>query len=121
MPDIRARWRREIEAHIPAIIERLAAEALAGDVSAAGLLLARCVPAVRPEAATVRVDLPEDATPAEIARRVLAAVAAGSLPHDAGRSIAETLAAVRTLETIDALAERVANLERSRSEHADDE
>lgn len=96
---------------MPAIIERLAAEALAGDVSAAGLLLARCVPAVRPEAATVRVDLPQDATPAEIARHVLAAVAAGSLPHDVAKSIADVVAAVRQLEAVEELAERVRALE----------
>jgi hypothetical protein len=121
VPDVRAKWRVEIETHIPKIIERLAAAAVAGDVQAAGLLLARCVPPVRPEAATVRLDVPEGASTADAVRAVLAAVAAGRLAPDAAKNIVDVITAGRQLEVVEELAERVRLLEQQqRGEHEDD-
>ena len=67
-----AKLRVGIAAHVPAIIATLTAAALAGDVSAARLLLERVIPSLKPAEEAAPVNLP-DGTLTEQGRAVVAA------------------------------------------------
>jgi hypothetical protein len=109
-----AKLRAGIAGHVPAIIATLTAAALAGDVSAARLLLERVIPAIKPAEEAAPVNLP-DGTLTEKGRAVVAAVAAGELAPSQGASIMGSLGALSKLTEADEIERRIAALEASLS------
>ncbi|MGF6315331.1 DUF5681 domain-containing protein [Pseudomonas frederiksbergensis] len=86
--------------------------AKAGDMTAAGLVLARLAPPLRAQSPTVQFDLDRSLTLTEQAGQVVAAVAEGQLSPDAGKMLLEALSAYGTMRTIDELAEKLEQIER---------
>src|SRR5690606_41062991 len=82
--DRRSKWRAELGDALPAILAKLVDAAKAGDTTAAGLILSRVAPPLRPARETAVVaGLAEAGTIAGRAEAVLAAAARGELPSDA--------------------------------------
>jgi hypothetical protein len=105
-----ARLRAAIGDHVPAIIERLTAAALAGDVGAARLLLERVIAPLKPSEEAAPLALP-DGTLTEQGRAVVAAAAAGTLAPGQAASLLASLGTLAKLTEADELARRVAALE----------
>lgn len=115
--DRRAKLREAIAGELPAIVASLIERAKLGDTAAAALLVSRVLAPAKPEAAAVRFAMPADGRPADLARSILAAVAAGTLAPDVGKQLVDAVAGVRAIEQIDELAARVAALESTRGQH----
>lgn len=105
-----SKLRTAIAEHVPTIIERLTAAALAGDVGAARLLLERVVPALKAAEQAAPLALP-GGTLTEQGRAVLAAVAAGELAPGQGAALLAGIGTLARVAELDELARRVAVLE----------
>jgi len=108
-----AKLRAGIAERVPEILERLTEAALAGDVSAARLLLERVLPPVKPVELPIDFAL-SDGRPTEQARQVLAAAAGGTLAPDQAVSLIGALAALAKITETDELRERIERLEAAR-------
>lgn len=105
-----SKLRQSIASQLPEILAKLIEQATEGDTSAARLLLERTVAPLR------ATDLPEPVSlgggsPAEQARAVLAAVAAGELSVSQGAALLGAIGTLVKVIEIDELAARVAALE----------
>ena len=105
-----ARLRAAIGDNVPAIIERLTAAALAGDVGAARLLLERVIAPLKASEEAAPLALP-DGTLTEQGRAVVAAAAAGTLAPGQAAALLASLGTLAKLTEADELARRVAALE----------
>lgn len=105
-----AKLRTAIAEHVPTIIEKLAAAALLGDVSAARLLLERVIPPLKAAELAAPLALP-DGTLTEQGRAVLCAVAAGTLAPGQGAALLSGIGTLARVVELDELARRVAALE----------
>lgn len=111
-----SRMRAAIAEQLPAIVERLVAKALVGDVAAARLLLERVVAPLKAVEPTPVLTLHEG-TLTEQGRAVLASVAAGLLAPTQGAALIGAIGALARVAEVDELAARVAALEK-RNENA---
>lgn len=102
--------RAAIREHVPAIITAMVEQAKAGDVQAARLLLERAIPAVKPIAEPVRVDMVGD-TLTDKAASILDTVSRGELSPADAKLLLDGLAGVAKITEIDELARRVSALE----------
>ena len=89
-------------------------QALAGDTAAAGILVNRLVPPLRPASEPVAIPLPADATPLDTALAVMAATAGGTLSPTDGKMLLDALAAVVKIQEIADLIPRIEALENRR-------
>ena len=105
-----ARLRAAIAEHVPPIIAKLTAAALAGDVSAARLLLERVIPPLKASEETAALSLP-DGTLTEQGRAVLGAVAIGDLAPGQGAALLASLGTLAKLTETDELERRIQALE----------
>ena len=105
-----AKLRAAIRKDVPAIIAKLKAAALGGDVGAARLLLERVISPLKTDEQTVLLELP-DGTFTDQGRAILAAVAAGKLAPGQGAALLGSLGTLVGVAKIDDLATRVAALE----------
>ncbi len=105
-----ARLRASIAGSIPAIIERLTTQALAGDVGAARLLLERAIAPLKAAEVAAPLALP-DGTLTVQGRAVLGAVAAGTLAPGQGAALLSGIGTLAYVVELDELARRVAVLE----------
>ncbi len=105
-----AKLRASIAKHMPDIIEKLVAQAKAGDTGAARLLLERAVPTIKAAEQAVPIHLPEG-TLTEQGRAVLAAAGAGVVAPGQAANILAGLSALAKLIETDDLAARIAALE----------
>ena len=108
-----AKLRASIAERVPEILERLTEAALAGDVSAARLLLERVLPPIKPVELPIELALAEG-RPTEQARQVLAAAAGGALAPDQAVSLIGAMAALAKITETDELRERIERLETAR-------
>ncbi|MGZ8217872.1 DUF5681 domain-containing protein [Methylomagnum sp.] len=97
---------KEFDALLAAVINA----AKAGDMSAASLLLARVVPAVKPIQEPIRLDIPGD-TLTEKAGAMLDAVARGDLAPMDAKALLDGLGAVAKITEVDELKRRIEALE----------
>ena len=102
--------REAIKGHVPAIIERLTAQALEGDVQAARLLLERTVAPLKAVEPTQPLTLP-DGTLTERGRAVLASVADGVLAPGQGAQLVAAIGQLARVAEVDELAARIDALE----------
>jgi hypothetical protein len=105
-----ARLRAAIGSDLVRIVERLRDQALAGDTSAARLLLDRLCPALRPVDDAAPLSLPTDGHSAALA--VAHAVALGSIAPDRGRAVLAALDTAAGLADLAELVRRIENVER---------
>ena len=108
-----ATLRREMLAggKLEALVEKVYAAALAGDMTAARLLLDRALPALRTQAALVHVELDPAATLTARAEALLMATAAGQIPSCSGAELIRSIAALTGIEQADELRKRLDALE----------
>ena len=101
--------RKRIEAQTPAIIDRLAEAALAGDTQAAGILLSRVIPPMKAtEPPIPGLAIPSlDAAP----EAVLSALARGTLTTDQVTAISQLVSALARAKETAELENRITALE----------
>ncbi len=102
--------RAGIAARVPELIESLMAQALAGDVAAARLLLERAIAPLKGIESPVTMPLP-DGTLTQQGRAVLACVAAGELAPGQGAQLLTGIGTLARVAEIDELAKRIDKLE----------
>lgn len=105
-----ASLRADIAKQVPAIIERLTAAALSGDVGAARLLLERAIAPLKAQEVAAPVRLP-DGTLTEQGRAVMDATASGDLAPGQAAALLTALGTLARLTETDELAVRVSALE----------
>jgi len=116
LPDRRRELRDLIRPHVPELVEQARALAAAGDAAAIRLLLDRALPPLKPAAEPVAFTMPADASLADQARAVVAAVAAGKLDPITGRNLVDALASVGRLVEVEELLRRIEALENREDE-----
>ncbi len=89
----RGRFREQVDAALPEIVDGLVTAAKAGDVAAAKLVLDRCIPALRPTSEPVKLPVSSSASLADQAATVTAAALAGKLDTDTAKALIELLTA----------------------------
>ena len=105
-----AKLRAAIAQDVPAILEALRTQALAGDVQAARLLLERTVAPLRAVEPPQPLALP-DGSLTEQGRAVLTSVAAGELAPGQGAVLMSAIGALAKVAEIDELTARIEALE----------
>ena len=96
-----------------AMVAYLFSQAMAGDMQAAGVLMNRLVPPLRPKDEPVSVGLP-DGGPLEQARAIVAAVAGGTLTPQDGTALLDGLAALVKIQEVTEVIPRIEALEGQR-------
>lgn len=107
-----AKIRTAIAAQVPALIEKLTALALGGDVGAARLLLERAVAPLRAAEHAQALSLPKG-TLTEQAQAVLAEVAAGNLAPGQGAALLGGISTLAKITEVDEIERRLSALEKS--------
>jgi hypothetical protein len=97
------------------VLDVVISRALNGDMTAAGLLIARVIPTLRPRAE--KVEFPLDTRGSLLAQgeQVLQAIANAELAPDVGKSLLDSLGQFATLKQVDDLSERIGALEQRAS------
>ena len=101
--------RKAISEAMPEIIQGLIDAAKLGDISAATVLLNRCVPALKPEA--LAVNLPVKETLTDQSSEIIKATMGGKIPADIGSQLLSALANQAKIIEIDDLIKRIEALE----------
>ncbi len=103
--------RKAIADALPGVLRRMVQEALNGDTAAGLALLSRFVPPIKPTDAPIVLPSPDDASPSDILRATLAAVARGELTPEQGRTVANIAATLARVDELEGLREKVSTLE----------
>lgn len=114
-----AQLREVIAEAVPDILETLIAQAKAGDVAAARVLVERAIPPIKAAELAAPIAMPTDATLTEQGRAVLGATAAGSLAPGQGAALLAALGNLARLVETDEVQRRLAALETTRHDDAD--
>ena len=112
--DKRHRFNEAIESMIPEVLESVFQRAVAGDMTAAKILLDRSLPAKRPEQERVQIPIKENT--ALNAREVLKSVFDGEVSPDVGASLLASITGVLKAIEVEDLAKRIEKLERKKNE-----
>ncbi len=89
------KMRMALAQEAPAIIEALIQAAKQGDTTAAGLILSRVIPPLRPNHGPVNLPGLADASPNEQLRQVIAATASGEIAPDVAVALVTMLTATK--------------------------
>lgn len=103
VPNKKSPLEAQVAAHGEAIMQRVIAAALEGDLQAANIALQRISPALKAKAPTVTFELDADAPLEAQARQVMAAISAGELDPDTGKMLIECLHSFSALRVADEL------------------
>ena len=114
--DKRHRFNEAIESMIPDVLESVFQKAVAGDMTAAKILLDRSLPAKRPEQERVQIPIKENT--ALNARDVLQGVFAGEVSPDVGANLLTAITGVLKAIEVEDLAKRIEALESKKNEPA---
>ncbi len=114
--DKRHRFNEAIESMIPEVLESVFQKAVAGDMTAAKILLDRSLPAKRPEQERVQIPIKENT--ALNARDVLKSVFDGEVSPDVGASLLSAITGVLKAVEVEELARRIDMLEGGKNEPA---
>ena len=101
---------------IPEVLESVFQKAVAGDMTAAKMLLDRSLPTKRPEQERVQIPIKENT--ALNARDVLQGVFAGEVPPDVGSSLLTAITSALKAVEVEDLAKRIEALESKKNEPA---
>lgn len=94
-----------------AIAKVVITAALAGDMQAANIALARIAPPLKAQTERVQFELSPDAPLSEQASQVLAAISEGKLDADTGRTLITCIQSVAGIRAIEELDQRITILE----------
>jgi len=111
--DKRHRYAESIDAMIPQVLESVYQKALAGDMTAAKMLLDRTLPNKRPE--QERVEIEHSGNIASDAQNVLRSVLDGEVSPDVGASLLSAMTSVLKAVEVEDLAKRIEALEGQKS------
>ena len=114
--DKRHRYAESIESMIPEVLESVFQKAVAGDMTAAKILLDRSLPTKRPEQERVQIPIKENT--ALNAREVLQSVFDGEVSPDVGASLLTAITGVLKAIEVEDLARRIEALEGKKNEPA---
>ena len=114
--DKRHRFNEAIESMIPDVLESVFQKAVAGDMTAAKMLLDRSLPTKRPEQERVQISIKENT--ALNARDVLKSVFDGEVSPDVGASLLSAITGVLKAVEVEELARRIDMLEGGKNEPA---
>jgi hypothetical protein len=114
--DKRHRYAEAIESMIPHVLDSVYQKALAGDMTAARMLLDRTLPNKRPE--QERVEIEHSGNIASDAQNVLKGVLDGEVSPDVGASLLSAMTSVLKAVEVDDLAKRIEALESKSNEPA---
>jgi Family of unknown function (DUF5681) len=95
------------------VVTAILTAAKAGDMQACKIVIDRLVPSLKPTAATIKLAIPPEATPLEIAREILAATASGNLTSDIASRLITAIGTLCRIEEIDSLRKRISGLEKA--------
>lgn len=109
---MRTRLGEELEKKGAEVAAVVTEAALAGDMHAAGLVMARLTPPLHSKAPLVPFELDRNLTLTEQAGQVIVAVADGKLSPDAGKMLPDSLAAYANMRNVDELAHKLAEIGR---------
>lgn len=98
------------------IINKVREQALAGDLSAAKLVLERLLPPLRQQEEPVCLELPQGSL-TEAGRAILESVACGAIPPTQGATLVGALGQLARVAEVDELTRRIEELE-AKHEHA---
>ena len=110
--------RETIAEAVPDILAALIAQAKAGDVAAARVLVERAIPAIKPVELPAAIALPTDATLTAQGQAIMGATAAGTLAPGQGAALLAALGTVAKLVETDEVLRRIAALESARNDDA---
>lgn len=96
------------------IVGVVKAQALAGDMSAAAILLNRIIPQLKPQAEPVKLDIDAKASHGEMAEAALKGMASGQLSPTDGQVLLGAIETAAKLSTFKELEERISQLETRR-------
>ena len=111
--DKRHRYAESIESMIPQVLESVYQKALAGDMTAAKMLLDRTLPNKRPE--QERVEIEHSGNIASDAQNVLRGVFDGEVSPDVGASLLSSMTSVLKAIEVEELAKRIEALEEAKN------
>lgn len=94
--------------------QAVAQQAADGDMQATTMLADRLMPRLKPQGECVMLALDAQATPAQMARQIIAAVAQGHIAPDAGRELLAAVADVCKIVESSELEQRIQRLEEQR-------
>jgi hypothetical protein len=114
--DKRHRYSESIDSMIPQVLESVYQKALAGDMTAARMLLDRTLPNKRPE--QERVEIEHSGNIASDAKNVLRSVFDGEVSPELGASLLSSMTSVLKAIEVENLAKRIEALEGQKNEHA---
>jgi hypothetical protein len=115
--DKRHRYSEAIEAMIPKVLDSVFQKAIAGDMTAAKMLLDRTLPTKRPEQERVQIPIKENT--ALNARDVLKSVFDGDVSPDVGANLLNAITGVLKAIEVEELARRIDALEGRKNEPVD--
>jgi hydroxypyruvate isomerase len=116
LKDKRHRFNEAIESMIPDVLESVFQKAVAGDMTAAKMLLDRSLPTKRPEQERVQISIKENT--ALNVRNVLQGVFAGEVSPDVGASLLNAITGVLKSVEVEDLTKRIEALEGKKNEPA---
>ena len=111
--DKRHRFNEAIESMIPDVLESVFQRAVAGDMTAAKMLLDRTLPNKRPE--QERVEIEYSGNIASDAQNVLRSVLDGEVSPDVGASLLSAMTSVLKAIEVEELAKRIEALEETKN------
>jgi hypothetical protein len=114
--DKRHRYSEAIDSMIPQVLDSVFQRAIAGDVTAAKMLLDRTLPNKRPE--QERVEIEHSGNIASDAQNVLRSVLDGEVSPDVGASLLSAMASVLKAIEVEELTKRIEALESKKNEPA---
>ena len=114
--DKRHFYAESIDAMIPQVLESVYQKALAGDMTAARMLLDRTLPSKRPEQECVEIQ--HSGNIASDAQNVLRSVLDGEVSPDVGASLLSSMTSVLKAIEVEDLAKRIEALEGQKNEPA---
>jgi len=91
--------------------QHIAGMAAAGDAGAARLIAERLIPSLKAVVEPIEFDLNSASDMTDLARQVLAAVAAGVVPADVGSTLIQAVSSLAKIQEVDELDKRLTELE----------
>lgn len=99
-PGQAGRLRAAMADKLDAVVDVLILKAMAGDTQAAGLLLSRCLPPLKPAGEVVSVRMPKGSM-TDQARAVVRSMASGRIPEGQGVALVNALASITKMKSIE--------------------
>ena len=108
-----AQFREALASKLPAILESVVKAAIKGDMTAARLVLDRCLPALKPLEATIEGLALPTGTLTQQARDILASVSRGEVAPGQAAQLVASIGAVAKIAEVDELTARIEALEKA--------